>query len=312
MRNHNYSTPRLPLTEENLRALAPITSVTEKASPMSTPRNPSPTRKESVRTHLKRLAGYNITFDHGTPFPNALAQFVKTLEIPREETPSPHAQAVVDTRRAAAMENESTGRRMMEGHLLFYGETHADGMPGLTLKDQVNLVRDYLPPPPRPTVPELWGTLPRPQPDSCIGYITATEAKTHNPPLIMPFSREEDDIAEWYNVVHHSDMHFPFLTAQWKAAMSGDNQIDARLQAARDGALIVNYMHHFYSHAYPDRDPSQLETCHVSLTTEMITSYLWLHWREVDPTIQEETVAKLDDYVKLKPAVRHADNAFEL
>jgi hypothetical protein len=78
-------------------------------------------------------------------------------------------------------------------------------------------------------------------------------------------------------------MHFPFLTAQWKAAMSGDNQIDARLQAARDGALVVNYMHHFYSHAYPDRDPSQLETCHVSLTTEMITSYLWLHWREVDP-----------------------------
>lgn len=85
-----------------------------------------------------------------------------------------------------------------------------------------------------------------------------------------------------YNVVHHSDTHFPFLTAQWKAAMSGDNQIDARLQAARDGALLVNYMHHFYSHAYPDRDPSQLETCHVSLTTEMITSYLWLHWREVD------------------------------
>jgi hypothetical protein len=141
---------------------------------------------------LKRLAGYNITFDHGTPFPNALAQFVKTLEIPRGEAPSPHAQAVVDTRRAAAMENESTGRRMMEGHLLFYGEAHADGILGLTHKDRVNLVREYLPPPPRPTVPELWGTLPRPQPDSCIGHITATEAKTHNPPLMMPFSREED------------------------------------------------------------------------------------------------------------------------
>lgn len=95
------------------------------------------------------------------------------------------------------MEEESTGRRMMEGHLLFYGEAHADGTLDLTHKDRVNLVRDYLPPPPRPTVPELWGTLPRPQPDSCIGYITATEAKTHNPPLMMPFSREEDDIADW-------------------------------------------------------------------------------------------------------------------
>jgi hypothetical protein len=59
------------------------------------PRNPSPMRKESVRTHLKRLAGYNITFDHGTPFPNALAQFVKTLELPREEALLLHAQAVV-------------------------------------------------------------------------------------------------------------------------------------------------------------------------------------------------------------------------
>lgn len=65
--------------------------------------------------------------------------------------------------------------------------------------------------------------------------------------------------------------------------MSGENQIDARFQAARDGALIVNYMHQFYSHAFPDQHPSQLETCHVSLTTDMISSYIWLHWREVDP-----------------------------
>ncbi|RYO45129.1 hypothetical protein AA0116_g13397 [Alternaria tenuissima] len=172
---------------------------------------------------------------------------------------------------------------MMQGHLLFYGECHAGGIPGLTLKDQVNLNKDHLPSPPRSTVSDLWGTLPRPQPDSCIGYVTTTEARTHNPPLMMPFSREENDIAEWYSVVHHSDTHFPFLTAQWKAAMSGDNQIDARLQAARDGALIVNYMHQFYSHAYPDRGPTQLETCHVSLTTEMISSYLWLHWCEMDP-----------------------------
>jgi hypothetical protein len=113
----------------------------------------------------------------------------------------------------------------MEGHLLFYGESHAGGIPGLTLKDQVNLNKDHLPPPPRATVAELWGTLPRPQPDSCIGYITATEAMTHNPPLTMPFSREEDGIAEWYSVVHHSDTCFPFLTAHWKAAMFGDNQI---------------------------------------------------------------------------------------
>jgi hypothetical protein len=65
--------------------------------------------------------------------------------------------------------------------------------------------------------------------------------------------------------------------------MSSDNQIDARLQAARDGALIVNYMHQFYSHAYPDLGPTLLEMCRVSLIAETISSYFWLHWRKVDP-----------------------------
>jgi hypothetical protein len=63
-------------------------------------------------------------------------------------------------------------------------------------------------------------------------------------------------------------MHFPFLTAQWKAAMSGDNQIDAMLQAAPDRTLIVNYIHYFYPHVYYDRKPLRLETGHVSLTND--------------------------------------------
>jgi hypothetical protein len=67
---------------------------------MSTPWNPSPTRKELARTHLKRLAGYNITFDCDTPFPDALAQFVEALGLPRKDTLSLHVQAVIDTRRA--------------------------------------------------------------------------------------------------------------------------------------------------------------------------------------------------------------------
>jgi hypothetical protein len=53
---------------------------------MSTPRNPLPARKESVRTHeaIGRLQDH---LDYGTPFPDALAQFVKALRIPREEAP---------------------------------------------------------------------------------------------------------------------------------------------------------------------------------------------------------------------------------
>ena len=294
---------------------------------MSVSRNPSPTRKDTAITDKKQLAGYNITVDKGTVLPDILADFVKTLEQRREQAPSPHAQAIIDTRRAASVENEITARKMMEEHILFRGEGYPDGIKGLTLKDQVNLVKDHLPKPPRVTVPELWGSLARPQPDSCIGYITATEATTHTPPFAMPFTREEDDMADWsvtlpsitiysansscrYNVVHNADTHFPFLTAQWKSAIFGENQVHASLQAARDGALIVNYMHHFYSIAYPNRPPTQLETCHFSLTTEGYTIILWTHWREVNPEdgevcfrmeeVEMARMRRLDDLLNIR------------
>jgi hypothetical protein len=155
------------------------------------------------------LAGYNITSDHVTPFSDALAQFVKVLEIPYEKAPSPHTQAVVETQRAAAMGKKSTWRRM-------------------------------------------WKTF----------VITATEADTRNLRQRMLFLLNKNDVTDKciarslftnalanphhsYNVVHHSNMHFPFPTPQYKAVMSSDNQIDPRLSAASHGALVVKYMHRF-------------------------------------------------------------------
>ncbi|KAF1935490.1 hypothetical protein EJ02DRAFT_428389 [Clathrospora elynae] len=190
---------------------------------MFIPRNPSLTRKDTAIADKKQLAGYNITVDKGTVLPDALADFVRTLKQSRDQQPSPHAQAIIDARRAASVENEITARKTMEEHILFWGEGYPGGIKGITLKDQVNLVKGFLPEPPRVTVAELWGSLARPQPDSCIGYITATEATTHTPALNMPFTREEDDMADWYNVVHNADTHFPFLTAQWKSAIFGEN-----------------------------------------------------------------------------------------
>ena len=186
--------PPLRLTRENLRRFEHCTQ----SSLMSVPRNPSPTRKDTAITDKKQLAGYNITVDKGVALPEALAGFVKTLQRAREQESSPHARAIIDTRRAASVENEITARKMMEEHILFRGEGYPGGVKGLTLKDQLNLIKDYLPTPPRVTVPELWGSLARPQPDSCIGYITATEATAHTPAFAMPFTCEEDDMADWY------------------------------------------------------------------------------------------------------------------
>lgn len=271
------SSPQL-LTEENLRILESF------ASPynmMSSSRNSSPTRKDTAITQKKKLHGYNITVDEGVALPKQLADFVETLRLSRDEEPSPHAQAIFDKRRCAALENEAAAQKIMDEHILFGSEAYPGAMKGLTLKDQTNLVRDFLPEPPRATTLDIWGSLARPQPDSCIGYITAMEARAMK--VSMPFTLEEDDMAGWYNVVQNAATHFPFLTAQWKAAISGENQFHASLQAARDGALIVNYLHKFYSQAYPDNSPSQLETCHFSVTTEMYTCMLWIHWREENP-----------------------------
>jgi hypothetical protein len=42
--------------------------------------------------------------------------------------------------------------------------------------------------------------------------------------------------------------------------------------------LSFNYMHQFYSHMRMlTTTQSQLTTCRISLTTEMILSYLWLY-----------------------------------
>jgi hypothetical protein len=178
--------------------------MTPSSSSISVPRNPSPTRNDTAIADKKQLAGYNITVDKGIVLPNALAEFVSTLKQTREQEPSPHAQAIIDARRAASVENEITARKMMEEHILFRGEGYPGGIKGMTLKDQVNLVKSFLPEPPRVTVAGLWGSLVRPQPDSCIGYITATEATTHAPALVMPFTCVEDDIADWYVIFSSS------------------------------------------------------------------------------------------------------------
>jgi hypothetical protein len=70
---------------------------------------------------------------------------VKALGRPLEEAPAPHVQVVVNTLQAAAMENESTEPRMIEGHIFSCSKAHADGMPDLILKDQVNWPKNFSP-----------------------------------------------------------------------------------------------------------------------------------------------------------------------
>jgi hypothetical protein len=103
--------------------------------------------------------------------------------------------------------------------------------------------------------------------------ITATEADTRNLPHRMLFSLNKHGLPDHCTARSHLTIALAnpitgtalFFTATCtlhsplhEAGMFSDKQIDARLQAARDGVLVVAYMHLFYSHGCPDRDPSQL------------------------------------------------------
>jgi hypothetical protein len=74
-------------------------------------------------------------------------------------------------------------------------------------------------------------------------------------------------------------MYFPFLTSQWKTTNSGENIAAAQVQAARDGATVVNYLHTFYTVAKGSA-PSPALTCHFSLVCDLNAGEIWLHWRE--------------------------------
>lgn len=72
-------------------------------------------------------------------------------------------------------------------------------------------------------------------------------------------------------------LHLPFLTSQWKTPTSSTTHFHAQTQCARDGATIVNYLEEFYNVAH-GRKATHLEAYHVSVTTDIQTVRIWIHW----------------------------------
>jgi hypothetical protein len=73
-----------------------------------------------------------------------------------------------------------------------------------------------------------------------------------------------------------TQLHFPFLTCQWKSQKSGEGHYHASLQGARDGAAIARNLYDLYQTA--QHEPSIVDTTHFSLTTDTDTAKLWVHW----------------------------------
>lgn len=84
----------------------------------------------------------------------------------------------------------------------------------------------------------------------------------------------------WADLHLTEELHFPFLTAQWKSPTKGQTHHQAIPQGARDGSTIVDYLHQFYTTAQPTQVPSLIEKCHFSVTIDMRLIILWVHWPE--------------------------------
>ncbi|KAF2622325.1 hypothetical protein BU25DRAFT_352497 [Macroventuria anomochaeta] len=248
------------------------------------PRTPSPKRIDNSLDRRDKLEAYGINVDRGCDLPAALVEHISTvIEAPREldAVPSPNAKQLVQRRRNAALQSERNGITQIAPFLGFIGEV--EGTPGLALdpllvtKQDLALHSFFLPSAPNPAVVTTWKALSQPQPDVCTGYVTRRDAETVSLPCAAAFTADEEAILDRYRLSQF--LHFPFLTMQYKAANANETLRHAQNQAARDGAVAVNYLYEFYLAAYK-RPLSAVDTHHVSVTCDMEHCELWMHWRD--------------------------------
>lgn len=272
------------LTRRNLQRLQEsLLSSTVTGSTMS--RTSSPTRSKNNLDTRNKLEAYRIKIDRtDRAFPEALAHHLHTVVHRPQDTSvpvSPNAKNIIKMRRHAAAQNERTGITKVAPYLLFVGEADFDdrvqSVPFITAKQDISLNKAFLPPAPNDNIRKTWGPLSVPQPDTCLGYVTRSDAEVAD--CTPPFTIDEESILHSFSISQY--MHFPFITAQWKVPNSSENLHTAQNQAARDGAAIVNHLYELYLAAY-GTVPSIDQICHFSVQCDLQHGGLWVHWREGD------------------------------
>ncbi|KAF2820811.1 hypothetical protein CC86DRAFT_374129 [Ophiobolus disseminans] len=271
--------PSVPLTSHNLARLQ------QALSPEAMPpaRTTSPTRTTATTLDDRhKLECYDINVDTATKMPAALMTHIDTVMLRSRspnDVPSPNARIAVARRPVVAMQNETGGSKEFAHLLLPMGEADESGraepVPFVTQKAELLLNRYFLPSAPDPAVTKTWKALSQPKPDSCVGYILQREAKAAR--VRAPFTAEEEGVLNDY--VLTKLMYMPFMTAQWKAPHGNEGLFAAQSQSARDGAVIVNHLYDLYRVAY-SKTPGVVETCHFSVTCDIQSVEIWVHWRD--------------------------------
>ncbi|KAI5357347.1 hypothetical protein Slin15195_G130040 [Septoria linicola] len=231
--------------------------------------------------HHFRLTFFSINVQDGRQtWPQSLADLVDLLRNTPYEPASPNAKHVTQAGRVAPGMSEADGINVMERHLV--------GVDALSLSDvamekvrlcrNANLDRAYVPEPEDRVAKDILPPLEQPQPDTLLGYLNHEEATKMD--LDPALTAQEELHSRSFRI--SAAAQYPFFTCQWKSPMNKGTHYQARLQSARDGAAIVQFLHHFYSYA-DDRDPDPVDTCHFSATCDMESVVVYVHWRNVTP-----------------------------
>jgi hypothetical protein len=223
-----------------------------------------------------RLNAYGITTNGKDTIPPALQTHISEVVKAAREATTPSAARIAKKQPRARGMGEKATIDLLCADLLFEGEAE-DGEEKIHSVPEVNLNRAYLPLAPDATVAADVGKLTQPRPDTVIAYITlqAAELADVKPALMLD---EERTLAK---APLSGKLHFPFLTCQWKSQSGSETHYHASLQGARDGATIVRYLYEFYASA--GCTPSDIDTCHFSITCDTLTAILFVHWRQINP-----------------------------
>lgn len=152
-----------------------------------------------------------------------------------------------------------------------------------------------------------------PRPDLCFGYSTSAIGRTLSKPTPFTEAEERNLDDSTYNQLS-TDLHFPFLTWQWKSSYKGGTIDKAMTQGARDGAAVVNNMYNFLTLAGRREAIEPAWTCHFSGCTDSINTALYVHWRSTDALgnttyemhhIADSRLSAKDDVAKFRLAVKN-------
>lgn len=295
---------RAPLTAENLARVCVCAMSTSKKTQNSLSRSSSQKSKASASpVKLKRLLECaNVRINSKEHLPGPLQALVNSL-LDGPTPASPSAAHVVKLAPSLEELYERDGIDKAHPYLIGKDALQEGGLAMISSCLDVPLARAFLPDIEDEVTRDLHGMLAQAQPDTMLGYMNWTLAQSQGLP--SAFTKDEEACSETFSITDR--VQYPFLSTQWKSAITNGGHAHAQIQCARDGACVVRFLEHFYCYARAS-EPAPEETCHFSISVDLQSAHVYVHWRN-GATIEMSVIkrvhlAELDQVTSLRRFIR--------